>query len=86
MNLFLNNKNIKSNLTRQNSEVQILRGYTKIIRDNCFDEKGNFSARKRYRLEFYGKENINYKKLNKSFSYTIKDKRNKRYANLFKNS
>jgi hypothetical protein len=80
------NKNIKSNLTRQNSEVQILRGYTKIIRDNCFDEKGNFSARKRYRLEFYGKENINYKKLNKSFSYTIKDKRNKSYANLFKNS
>lgn len=77
------NKKIKFNLTRQNSEVQILRGYTKIIRDNCFDEKGNFSARKRYRLEFYGKENVNYKKLNKSFSYTIKDKRKKSFKNTF---
>ena len=63
----INVSDIKPNLTRQNSEVQILRGYTKIIKDNCFDEKGNFSSRKRYRLEFFGKDNIN-KTFNRSFS------------------
>ena len=75
---------IKPNLTRQNSEVQILRGYTKTIKDNCFDEKGNFSARKRYRLEFFGKENIN-KTFNKSFSQSIKEKRNTSNKKLFNN-
>ena len=77
---------LRPNLTRQNSEIQVLRGYTKIIRDNCFDEKGNFSARKRYRLEFYGKENINNKTFNKSFNNTIKDKRNKSFKRFFKSS
>ena len=79
-------KDIPSSLIRQNSEVQILRGYRKIIRDYCFDEKGNFSATKRYRFEFYGKENINNKTFNKSFSHTIKDKRNKSYKRFFKSS
>ena len=78
-------KDLRPNLTRQNSEVQILRGYNKIIKDNCFDEKGHFSARKRYRLEFFGKENINNKTFNKSF-HSIKDKRNKSYKRFFKSS
>ena len=79
-------KDLPPSLTRQNSEVQILRGYRKIIRDNCFDEKGNLSATKRYRFEFYGKENINNKTFNKSFSHSIKDKRNKSYRRFFKSS
>ena len=79
-------KGVPPSLTRQNSEVQILRGYRKIIRDYCFDDKGNFSATKRYRFEFYGKENINNKTFNKSFSHTIKDKRNKSYKRFFKSS
>ena len=80
----INASDIRPNLTRQNSEVQILRGYTKTIKDNCFDEKGNFSARKRYRLEFFGKENIN-KTFNKSFSQSIKEKRNTSNKKLFNN-
>lgn len=65
-------------LKRQNSEVNVLRNYTRTIKDSCYDDKGNFSAKKRFRLEFFGKENVNYidkKKLNRSFSQTIKDKR-----------
>ena len=84
--LDLSINDLRPNLNRQNSEVQVLRGYTKIIKDNCFDEKGNFSARKRYRFEFYGKENINNKTFNKSFNNTIKDKRNKSYKRFFKSS
>ena len=59
----LNKTHIQNNFTfslkRHNSEVQIMRNYNKNIRDNCFDEKGNFSAKKRFRLEFYGKEGRN---------------------------
>ena len=84
--LHLNIKDMRPNLTRQNSEVQIFRGYNRIIKDNCFDEKGNFSARKRYRLEFFGKENINNKTLNQSFNKSIKAKRNKSYKRFFKSS
>ena len=80
-------KEIRPNLTRQNSEVQTFRHYNKTIKENCFDEKGNFSAKKRYRLEFYGKDNINNNKtLNKSFHSTIKDKRNKSLKNLLANN
>ena len=82
----LNFNDMKPNLTRQNSEVQIFRGYNRIIKDNCFDEKGNFSARKRYRLEFFGKENINNKTFNQSFNKSIKAKRNKSYKRFFKSS
>ena len=64
---------------RQNSEIHILRKYAKTMRDNCFDERGNFSAKKRFMFEFYGnkgRNNIfndknNELKLNKS----IKEKR-----------
>ena len=62
---------LKLPLKRQYSEIQNLRKYNKTIRDNCFDEKGNFSAKKRFKLEFFGKEKTLDKKLNKS----IKEKR-----------
>ena len=58
------NKRIRLNhlsfpLKRQYSEIQILRKYAKTMRDNCFDERGNFSAKKRFMFEFYGKEGRN---------------------------
>ena len=66
-------------LKRQNSEVLILRKYTKTIRENCFDENGNFSARKRFKFEFYGKieknNYINNKNYNKKRNKSIKEKR-----------
>ena len=70
---------IKPALRRQNSEIQVLRSYDKIIKDNCFDEKGNFSANKRYRLEFFGKDNTDkntYKNMNKTFYKSIRESRN----------
>ena len=66
-------------LKRQNSEVLILRKYAKTIRENCFDENGNFSARKRFKFEFYGKieknNYINNKNYNKKRNKSIKEKR-----------
>ena len=66
-------------LKRQNSEVLILRKYAKTIRENCFDENGNFSARKRFKFEFYGKTEknnyINNKNYNKKGNKSIKEKR-----------
>ena len=78
--------NLQPRIIRQNTEVQELRGYTKLMRDNCFDEKGNFSARKRYRFEFFGKDNIINKPFNKSFSQSIRDRRNLSSKNFFKSS
>ena len=65
-----------------------MRKYTKTIRENCFDEKGNFSAKKRFRLEFYGKcggnnifnTKVNDKKINKS----IKEKRKLSFGKIDK--
>ena len=66
-------------LKRQNSEVLILRKYAKTIRENCFDENGNFSARKRFKFEFYGKieknNYINNKNYDKKRNKSIKEKR-----------
>lgn len=88
----IDNKSFISNdfsfLKRQNSEIQIMRKYTKTIRENCFDEKGNFSAKKRFRLEFYGKcggnnifnTQVNDKKINKS----IKEKRKLSFGKIDK--
>ena len=66
--------NLNFSLKRQNSEVQILRKYNKTIRDNCFDEKGNFSAKKRFRFEFYGKEG-DYNIINNQSYTKMKKKR-----------
>ena len=75
-------REFKPPVKRQNSEVNVLRKYTKAIQDTCYDEQGNFSAKKRFRLEFYGKQNVNLnlhktfnKSHNKSLNKTIKDKR-----------
>lgn len=90
-------RDFKPSIKRQNSEVNVLRKYTKAIQDNCYDEKGNFSARKRFRLEFYGKQNVNInlhktfnKSQNKSLNKTIKDKRKEsirktHYSSLYLN-
>ena len=79
-------RDLRPNLTRQNSEVQISRHYNKLIKENCFDDNGNFSAKKRYQLEFYGKEKINNITLNKSFNTSIKDKRNKSLRRMLTSS
>ena len=79
-------RDLRPNLTRQNSEVQISRHYNKLIKENCFDDNGNFSAKKRYQLEFYGKEKINNITLNKSFNTSIKDKRNKSLRRILTSS
>ena len=84
--LTLSANDIQPKIIRHNTEVQELRGYNKLMKDNCFDERGNFSARKRYRFEFFGKEKMNKIKTNKSFSQSIKDKRNSSSKNFFKSS
>ena len=79
LNKSYSQNNFTFTLKRQNSEVHNLRKYNKTIRDNCFDEKGNFSAKKRFRLEFYGKEEKNNAFHNRTFviksSKSIKEKR-----------
>ena len=51
--------NLKIIQTSKNPEIEIKRKRDKIIKDNCYDKRGHFSAKKRYFLEFYGLENIN---------------------------
>jgi len=79
LNKSYSQNNFTFTLKRQNSEVHNLRKYNKTIRDNCFDEKGNFSAKKRFRLEFYGKEERNNTINNRTLfikpSKSIKEKR-----------
>ena len=62
-----------------------MRKYAKIIRENCFDEKGNFSAKKRFKLEFYGigeKNNfISKQNLNKQKNKNVKEKRKMNLTN-----
>ena len=80
-NDLLNNSYNKTvRIKRQNSEVHTFGKYfSKIIKNNCLDEKGNYSAKKRFKLEFFGEKGVNNifnnqtndKKANKS----IKDKR-----------
>ena len=79
LNKSYSQNNFNFTLKRQNSEVHNLRKYNKTIKDNCFDENGNFSAKKRFRLEFYGKEERNNIFHNRTFikkpSKSIKEKR-----------
>ena len=66
-------------IKRQNSEIQILRKYAKTMRDNCFDVRGNFSAKKRFMFEFYGNKGRNniFNNKNKELrlNKSIKEKR-----------
>ena len=81
--------NISFNFKRQNSDIHALRNYTKTIRDNCFDEKGNFSAKKRFQLEFYGEVKENNPNKNNSFrikrNKSIKEMRKMNIKKLYKN-
>ena len=46
-------------IQNKNEELEIQRKRAKTIKDNCYDNKGNFSCKKRYILEFYGFDNLN---------------------------
>ena len=72
-NLIMNN--LKIIQTKRNPEIENKRKREKTIKDNCYDNKGNFSAKKRYILEFYGLENINKTPYNRSTSESIKERR-----------
>ena len=64
--------NLKLNqLNLNNNNINSKRKYKQIIKENCYDDKGIFSARKRYLLEFYGMEqNQNYEqKMNKTLRH-----------------
>ena len=61
--LIINNKKFEPN---KNEELEIKRKRAKTIRDNCYDEKGNFSCKKRFFFEFYGINNINIEKYDNS--------------------
>ena len=46
-------------IQNKNEELEIQRKRAKTIKDNCYDNKGNFSCKKRYIFEFYGFDNLN---------------------------
>jgi len=48
--------NISLHLKRQNSDIQALRKYNKTIRENCFDEKGNFKEENFNKASSYSKK------------------------------
>ena len=71
-------QNLKTINNKKNQELEIIRQREKLIKDNCYDTRGNFSARKRRLFEFYGVEGI--EKMNsaahsRSNSKSIKDTR-----------
>ncbi len=51
-------QNLKTINNKKNQELEIIRQREKLIKDNCYDTRGNFSARKRRLFEFYGVEGI----------------------------
>ena len=57
----LKHKNLEPN---KNQELENERKRAKTIKDNCYDEKGNFSSKRRYILEFYGIDKLNKYKNN----------------------
>ena len=59
----IKNKKLEPN---KNQELEIKRKRAKTIKDNCYDENGNFSCKKRFFFEFYGINNINREKYNSS--------------------
>lgn len=74
-------RKIKPNPSRKNYDLEMRRNRSKQILDNCYDNRGVFSAKKLYLLEFYGKEKLNTicnddRKRNYQSNKSIKDKRN----------
>lgn len=79
--------NLKILKTKRNPEVEIKRSREQSIKDNCYDKRGNFSAKKRYFLEFYGLGNMNKTSNNiykRSASKSIRDTRNENKSFLLK--
>ena len=76
-------QNLKLIKNKKNEELEILRNRAKTIKENCYDEKGNFSARKRHLLEFYGLEKMNNKSYNFSASKNIIERRRSQNRSLF---
>ena len=77
-----NIKKFKPNPSRKNYDLEMRRNRSKEILDNCYDNRGVFSAKKLYLLEFYGKEKLNTicnddRKRNYQSNKSIKEKRNK---------
>ena len=76
-----NIKKFKPNPSRKNYDLEMRRNRSKEILDNCYDNRGVFSAKKLYLLEFYGKEKLNTicnddRKRNYQSNKSIKEKRN----------
>ena len=59
----LKHKNLEPN---KNKELENERKRAKTIKDNCYDEKGNFSSKRRYIFEFYGVDKLNEYKNNEN--------------------
>ena len=79
-------KNIKITQIKINPELESKRKRARTIKDNCYDRRGNFSARKRHLLEFYGIEKL--EKLNSMENLefnntTIKERRKNHNRSLF---
>ena len=76
-----NIKKFKPNPSRKNYNLEMRRNRSKEILDTCYDNRGVFSAKKLYLLEFYGKEKLNTiwnddRKRNYQSNKSIKEKRN----------
>ena len=74
-------RKIKPNPSRKNYDLEMRRNRSKEILENCYDNRGVFSAKKLYLLEFYGKEKLNTicndeRKRNHQSNKSIREKRN----------
>ena len=74
-------RKIKPNPSRKNYDLEMRRNRSKEILENCYDNRGVFSAKKLYLLEFYGKEKLNTicndeRKRNYQSNKSIREKRN----------
>ena len=75
-----NIKKLRPNYSKKDLELEKMRNRSKKIKDNCYDEKGNFSSKKLYQLDFYGKETIKTIKDNNNKNFKIRN--NKSSTNL----
>lgn len=68
-------KQLKITPIKKNPQLEAYRQRAKIIREHCYDERGNFSAKKMRLLDFYGIESINNRAYNQSNSKSIRETR-----------
>ena len=71
----LKHKNLEPN---KNKELENERKRAKTIKDNCYDEKGNFSSKRRYIFEFYGVDKLNEYKNNERRRFSKRKRKGKR--------